>query len=82
MSSFAVALARKAKTIVKGQFLAVFHPQATVNAVVLTLQLFEKVAEHVPFPGIKTAVGSLLAVIQQLEVRTTAQLLSAQPVIF
>jgi len=76
MSPFAdpiVAYARKAKSKAKGKFLAIFQPQAVLNTVVLTLQLFEKTAAHIPVPGLKVAVGSLLAVIEQLQVRTTTQ---------
>lgn len=69
MASFA----RKAKSKAKGMFLSVFQPQAIINTVVLTLQLFEKTAAHVPVPGLKVAVGSLLAVVEQLQVRTTTR---------
>jgi hypothetical protein len=61
--------ARQTKIKAKGKLLAVFQPQAALNAVTLTLQLLEKTAQHVPAPGLKAAVGALLSVIEMLQVR-------------
>jgi hypothetical protein len=65
--------ARKVKHKAKAKVLAIFKPEAALNSVVVTLQLFEKAAEGIPVPGLKGALGSLLLVIEKLQVRNPSQ---------
>lgn len=60
--------AKELKNKAKAKISAIFAPEAALNTIKLSLGLLEKVVDGVPVPGLKAVVGSVLLVMQKIEV--------------